>query len=149
MDFLQAVMRDGLPWAGDPALLLDRIVVGAMFAISGGYKLFTKGQRRTMEETLEDADIPKPTMMTYFVSANELIFGILLVLGLFAVPAAGVLAIITIVAFATQGYEPQEDQDFLFWLSVLLMKHQVLLFALLAVVIAFGPGRFALDAVSF
>ncbi|MDC0886210.1 DoxX family protein [Altererythrobacter sp.] len=149
MNWIFETMFAGVDGLIDFALLAIRLVVGPMFAISGGYKLFTKGQRQTMRETLEDADIPKPKIMTYFVSANELVFGMLLTIGLFAVPAALVLAIISVVAFVTQGYEPQEDHDFLFWLSILLMKHQVLLFTLLLPIIALGAGVFSIDHALF
>ena len=145
MDWIWETLSRGIAGLEDFTLLVVRIVTGLMFAISGGYKLFTKGQRETMRETLKDGDIPKPAMMTYFVSANELIFGLLLAIGLFAVPSALVLAFISVVAFLTQGYEPQKDQDFLFWISVLLMKHQVLLFSLLLSIIAFGAGAYSID----
>ncbi len=146
MDWLMTTLANGFSEGRDLALLFARLIVGLMFAISGGYKLFTRDQRKTMRETLEDADIPKPGVMTYFVSANELVFGALLAVGLFTVPAAVVLAAISIVAFVTQGYEPRKDEGYLFWFSTLLMKHQILLLSSLLMLIAFGGGALALDA---
>ena len=150
MDTLQTLLSDGLPALGDTVLLIDRLVVGLMFAISGAYKLFDPERHKVMKETLDDADIPQPKPMTYFVSFNELLFGLLLAVGLLSIFAAGVLLIISVVAFITQGFVAREDdEDFLFWISGILMKHQVLLGVLLTFIIAFGQGRFALDTLLF
>lgn len=146
---LQTYLPSGVPWLESPLLLAARLGIGLMFAISGAYKLFDPQQHETMEETLDDADIPEPTRMSYFVSANELVFGLLLVVGLGAIFAALVLLVITFVAFVTQGYEERGERDVLYWLSVLLMKHQILLAIILASIIVLGPGRVSLDALLF
>jgi putative oxidoreductase len=53
------------------AILLIRVSVGLFFAISGANKLFVAGSAQTMYETLVEAKVPFPHLMTYFVSAVE------------------------------------------------------------------------------
>src|SRR5580704_7276660 len=57
------------------AILLVRVLLGLFFAISGANKLFVAGGTQTMYETLVKAKVPFPHLMTYFVSAVELVGG--------------------------------------------------------------------------
>src|SRR5580700_1997950 len=50
------------------AILLVRVSLGLFFAISGAKKLFVAGSTQTMYETLVEAKVPFPRLMTYFVS---------------------------------------------------------------------------------
>ncbi len=147
VDSLVELSATGLSSLYDLALLIARLLVGFMFAISGYYKIFRAKRRETMIETMQSADIPKPKKTGMFVAANELIFGLLLAFGLLTLLAATVLLIISAVAFFTVGYEPQKDRDAPFWWSMLLIKHQVLIAAILLLVIAGGSGDMALDAI--
>lgn len=130
----------------DLALLIARLIVGLMFAIAGYYKLFRPKRRKVMAETLAEADIPEPKATGIFVAVNELVFGSLLVLGLLTFIAAGVLLVISMVAFVTVGYESKPAQkDAAFYFSELLIKHQVLIAATLILILAFGAGVVSID----
>jgi putative oxidoreductase len=63
------------------AILLVRVSLGLFFAISGGNKLFVASSTQTMYQTLVDAKVPFPGLMTYFVSGVESIGGSLLTVG--------------------------------------------------------------------
>src|ERR1700677_3092831 len=63
------------------AILLVRVSLGLFFAISGANKLFVAGGTRTMYETLVEAKVPFPHLMTYFVSGVEFVGGSLLAVG--------------------------------------------------------------------
>ena len=65
------------------AILLVRVSLGLFFAISGANKLFVAGRTQTMYETLIEAKVPFPHVMTYFVSAVEFVGGCLLAVGFF------------------------------------------------------------------
>ena len=68
------------------AILLVRVSLGLFFAISGANKLFVAGRRQTMYETLVEAEVPFPRLMTYFVSAVEFVGGSLLTVGFLSSP---------------------------------------------------------------
>ena len=60
------------------AIPLVRVSLGMFFAISGTNKLFVANSRRSMYETLVQARVPVPHLLTYFVSAIEIVGGWLL-----------------------------------------------------------------------
>ena len=66
------------------AILLVRVLLGLFFAISGANKLFVVGGTKTMYETLVEAKVPFPRLMTYFVSGVEFVGGSLLTVGFFS-----------------------------------------------------------------
>ena len=47
------------------AILLVRVSLGLFFAISGARKMFVAGSTQTMYETLVEAKVPFPRLMTY------------------------------------------------------------------------------------
>ncbi len=47
------------------AILLVRVSLGLFFAISGAGKMFVAGSTQTMYETLVEAKVPFPRLMTY------------------------------------------------------------------------------------
>src|ERR1700747_280179 len=63
------------------AILLVRVSLGLFFARAGANKLFVAGSTRTMYETLVEAKVPFPQLMTYFVSGVEFVGGSLLAVG--------------------------------------------------------------------
>jgi len=63
------------------AIPLVRVSLGLFFAISGANKLFVADRTQTMYETLLEAKVPFPHLMTYFVSGVEFIGGSLLTVG--------------------------------------------------------------------
>src|SRR5580700_4197847 len=66
------------------AILLVRVSLGLFFAISGANKLFVAASTQTMYETLVEAKVPFPRLMTYFVSGIEFLGGCLLSVGVLA-----------------------------------------------------------------
>ena len=81
-----------LPDLADVALLLLRLVIGGMFAMSGYFKLTDPARKQKMAESLREAGVP--TALTPLMSALELIGGLLVVLGLLT--ALGILILIAI-----------------------------------------------------
>ncbi|MBI1909039.1 MAG: DoxX family protein [Deltaproteobacteria bacterium] len=124
-----------------PLLLLLRLYWGAQFILAG------KGKLTNIEKVFEffqGLHIPLPLASAYLVGSTELLGGMLLVLGLGSRLAAIPLSITMIVAYLTAHIEatrnilsdPENFIDqapFLFLLVTLIL-------------LAFGPGRFSLDA---
>lgn len=125
-----------------PLLLVIRLYWGFAFAQSGWGKLMN------LERTagfFADLGLPVPKLNAVMAGATECGGGILLALGLFARPAAVPLIFTMLVAYATAerealmaiGSDPDKfvtASPFLFLLASLI-------------VLAFGPGRFSVDAV--
>jgi putative oxidoreductase len=128
------------------ALLLVRVSLGLFFAISGANKLFVAGRRQTMYETLVEAEVPFPRLMTYFVSGVELVGGSLLTVGFLSSPACVALLIDMLVAILTtklsampKGLSP------LNWLADFLYLPEVLYVLYFILLICFGPGKLSVD----
>ena len=83
------------------AILLVRVSLGLFFAISGADKLFVAGSRQTMYETLVEAKVPFPHLMTYFVSGVEFVGGSLLTVGFLSSLACMALLVDMLVAILT------------------------------------------------
>jgi putative oxidoreductase len=124
-----------------PLLLIIRLYWGISFAQTGWGKLMN------LERTagfFSDLGIPMPKLNAMMAGVTECGGGILLALGLFARPAAVPLIFCMGIAYATAekealmaiGSEPDKfvtAAPFLFLLASL-------------VVLAFGPGKFSIDA---
>ncbi len=128
------------------AILLVRVSLGLFFVISGANKLFVAGRAQTMYETLVEAKIPFPHLMTYFVSGVEFVGGSLLTVGLISSPACLALLVNMLVAILTtklsampKGISP------LNWLDDFLYLPEVLYVLFFILLICFGPGRFSVD----
>ncbi len=128
------------------AVLLVRVSLGLFFAISGANKLFIPGSARTMYETLVEAKVPFPRLMTYFVSGVEFVGGSLLILGLLSSPVCAVLLVDMLVAILTtrlsampKGLSPLK------WLDDFLYLPEVLYVLFFLWLICFGPGKFSVD----
>jgi uncharacterized membrane protein YphA (DoxX/SURF4 family) len=67
-------------WQG-MGILLARLSVGPLFAISGGSKLFAPARRDEMRRTITAAGLPAPAMSAVLISSVEFIADIFLVLG--------------------------------------------------------------------
>jgi putative oxidoreductase len=129
------------------AVLLVRVSLGLFFAISGANKLFVAGSTQTMYETLVEAKVPFPRLMTYFVSGVEFVGGPLLIVGLFSSLACAALLVDMLVAILTtklsampKGLSP------LNWLDDFLYLPEVLYVLFFIWLICFGPGRFSVDS---
>src|ERR1700719_4482781 len=128
------------------AILLVRVSLGLFFAISGTKKLFVAGSKQTMYETLVEAKVPFPHLMTYFVSVVELVGGVLLIVGFLSSLACVALLVDMLVAILTtklsampKGLSP------LNWLDDFLFLPEVLYVLFFILLICFGPGRFSVD----
>lgn len=127
------------------AILLVRVSIGLFFAISGANKLFAGG-RTQMYETLVNAKVPFPQLMTYFVSGVELVGGSLLTVGFLSSLACLALLGDMLVAILTtklsaipRGLSP------LHWLDDFLYLPEVLYVLLFIWLICSGPGKFSVD----
>lgn len=100
-----------MAWLGP---LLGRIVVGEVFMTSGWIKLHNLSR---MVEIFAEWGIPLPQLTTPFVSAVELVGGILLLLGLFTRMAAAPLAVVMVVAIAVVLWPEVDSLDALLGLS--------------------------------
>jgi putative oxidoreductase len=134
--------RDFEPYA----ILLVRVSLGLFFAISGANKLFVAGSRQTMYETLVEARVPFPHLMTYFVSVVEFVSGSLLTVGFLSSVACVALLLDMLVAILTtklsampKGLSP------LNWLDDFLYLPEVLYVLFFILLICFGPGEFSVD----
>ena len=127
-----------------PFLLIVRLYWGWQLAESGWGKLHNLGK---VTEFFTSLGLPAPAMMALFISGLELVGGVLLFLGLAARLIALPLTINMIVAYVTADREALfsvfSDPD-----KFYAAAPYTFLFASL-VVLVFGPGRLALDALIF
>jgi putative oxidoreductase len=128
------------------AILLVRVSLGLFFAISGANKLFVAGTTQTMYETLVEAKVPFPHLMTYFVSGVEFAGGSLLAVGFLSSLACVALLVDMVVAILTtklsampRGLSPLKWFDNFFYIPEALY---VLFFFWL---ICSGPVKFSVD----
>lgn len=124
-----------------PLLLVIRLYWGISFVQTGWGKLMNLERTAGYFESL---NIPLPKLNAIMAGSTEAFGGALLALGLFARPAAVPLIFCMFIAYATADREAllviasEPDQfvtaaPFLFLLASFI-------------VLAFGPGRFSLDA---
>jgi len=128
------------------AILLVRVSLGLFFAISGTSKLFVASKAQTMYETLVEARVPFPHVMTYLVSGVESIAGSLLIVGFVSSLASAALLVDMMVAILTiklstmpKGLSP------LNWLDDFLYLPEVLYVLLFIWLICSGPGKWSVD----
>lgn len=128
------------------AILLVRVLLGLFFAISGANKLFVARGRQTMYQTLVEAKIPFPRLMTYFVSGVEFVGGSFLVVGLLSSLSCAALLINMLVAIGTTKLSamPKELSP-LNWLDDFLYLSEVLYVLFFIWLICSGPGKFSID----
>jgi len=128
------------------AILLVRVSIGLFFAISGAKKLFVAGSTQTMYETLVEAKVPFPHLMTYFVSGVEFVCGSLVTVGFLSSPASLVLLIDMIVATLTSALSRMpKGLSPLNWLDDFLYLPEVLYVLFFIWLICSGPGKFSVD----
>ena len=128
------------------AILLVRVSLGLFFAISGANKLFVAHSKQTMYETLVKAKVPFPRLMTYFVSAVELVGGSLLSVGLLSSLACVVLLADMLVAILTTNLSTlPKGLSPLNWLDDFLYLPEVLYVLFFIWLICSGPGKFSAD----
>jgi putative oxidoreductase len=129
------------------AILLVRVSIGLFFAISGANKLFVAGRTQTMYETLVEAKVAFPQVMTYFVSGVEFVGGSLLIVGFLSIPASVALLVDMLVAILTTKLSamPKGLSPFN-WLDDFLYLPEVLYLLFFIWLICSGPGKFSVDS---
>ena len=128
------------------AILLARVSLGLFFAIPGANKLFVAASTQTMYETLVQAKVPFPPLMTYFVAGVEFVGGSLLTVGFLSSLACVALLVDMLVAILTtklsampKGLSP------LNWLDDFLYLPEVLYVLFFIWLLCSGPGKFSVD----
>ena len=128
------------------AILLVRVLLGLFFAISGANKLFVAGSRQTMYQTLVEARVPFPHLMTYFVPAVEFLGGSLLTVGFLSSLACVALLVNMVVAILTTKLSAmRKGLSPLNWLDDFLYLPEVLYVLFFVLLICLGPGKFSID----
>jgi uncharacterized membrane protein YphA (DoxX/SURF4 family) len=135
--------------APNAALTLNRVALGAFFAISGYHKLFNASRHATLTRTLEDDGVHAVPIMRWLLPFGEFTGGLALIIGLLSVIAAFGLFVISAGAIAldavkrVRAWHPLDRPD---WLGDLLYVPEVLYCIGLTVVLLSGPGPWSLDA---
>jgi putative oxidoreductase len=131
-------------WMG---ILIARLSIGTLFALSGRAKLFVPSRREQMLETLREAGIPAPESNALFVSAVEFLCGGLLVTGFLTRLACLILAGDMVVALVTSVLPPIQARSLAEWLATVLYVPEVMYVVILAWLFLSGPGWFSADYV--
>jgi putative oxidoreductase len=135
--------------APDVALTLNRVALGAFFAISGYHKLFNAPRHGTLTRTLQDDGVHALPIMQWLLPSAEFAGGCALIAGFLSVLAAFGLFVICVGAIALdavkriRAWQPLDRAD---WLGDLLYVPETLYCIGLTVVMLAGPGRWSLDA---
>ncbi len=129
-------------WIG---VLLARVSVGLLFAISGGGKLFIAARREEMQKTLRQAGLPAPEMNAVVISSVELVFGTLLIVG-FLTPLCCLMLIgVMVGALATTVLPGLKAKSIGGWLGEFLYLPEVLYIVILVWLFFSGPGWLSVD----
>jgi uncharacterized membrane protein YphA (DoxX/SURF4 family) len=135
--------------ATNAALTLNRMALGAFFAISGYHKLFNASRHATLTRTLQDDGVHAVPIMRWLLPSVEFGGGCALIIGLLSALAAFGLFVICAGALALdavkriRAWQPIDRAD---WLGDLLYVPEALYCVGLAVVMLAGPGLWSLDA---
>ena len=133
--------------ASSVTLLMNRVILGLFFSISGFHKLFNKQRHITLTNELKSLGIPALWFNQWWVPSVEFAGGLALISGVLAPFAAMGLMVICLIATCTAGvkripsYQPIDWAD---WLDDLLYLPEVLYLIGLSIIIDFGPGSFTL-----
>lgn len=148
LDTIITLTQNGLQ-STDTALLVNRVVLGTFFALSGYHKLTNKDRHATLVKTLEASHVPAIRVNQWFVPGVEFFCGLALISGILAPLAALGLLAICMVATCTDGlkriaaWSPVDRGDYL---DDVLYLPEVLYLAGLIGVIFMGPGAFTILA---
>ena len=108
--------------------------------------LFVAGSTQTMYETLVEAKVPFPHLMTYFVSVVEFVGGSLLTVGFLSSLACVALLVDMLVAILTTNLSAMpKGLSPLNWLDDFLYLPEVLYVLFFILLICLGPGKFSVD----
>ncbi len=130
-------------WIG---ILIARIAVGVLFAITGYGKLFVPAKRKEMQETLRKAGLPAPDMSAVVLSSIEFVFGVFLAIGFFTplscIMLIGVMigALWTTVLPGIKATSPME------WVGKFLFLPETLYLVILVWLLFSGAGPASVDS---
>jgi uncharacterized membrane protein YphA (DoxX/SURF4 family) len=137
--------------APNAALTLNRVALGAFFAISGYHKLFNASRHAALTQTLQDDGVHGTPIMRWLLPGGEFLGGSALIIGFLSVFAALGLFVISVGAFALDAtkrirtWQPLDRAD---WLGDLLYVPEALYSIGLTVLMLAGPGPWSLDALA-
>jgi putative oxidoreductase len=129
-------------WIG---ILIARLSVGVLFALSGWGKLFVQSRREEMVRTLRAAVVPAPEVNAVFVASVEFLFGSLLAIGFLTQLCCVMLSGVMLVALATTVLPAVKASSFAGWLGELLYLPEVLYVVILIWLFLSGPGWLSVD----
>jgi putative oxidoreductase len=129
-------------WVG---ILIARLSVGILFALSGSGKLFVPSRRDEMLRTLRDAGIPAPEINALLVSSVEFLFGSLLVIGFLTPLCCLMLSGVMVGALGTTILPRIKAASLAGWLGAVLYLPEVLYLVILVWLFLAGPGWFSVD----
>jgi uncharacterized membrane protein YphA (DoxX/SURF4 family) len=136
--------------APNAAFTLNRVVLGAFFAISGYHKLLNPARHEILTRTLQDDGVHAVRVMQWLLPGAEFSGGCALLIGFLSVVAAFGLFVICIGALALDAvkrisaWQPINRAD---WLGDLLYVPEGLYCIGLTVVMLAGPGPWSVDAI--
>ena len=136
--------------APNAALTLNRVALGAFFAIGGYHKLFNASRHATLTRTLQEDGVHAVPIMRWLLPSAEFSGGWALIIGFLSVIAASGLFVISAGAIALdalkriRSWQPLDRAD---WLGDLLYVPEALYCIGLTVVMLAGPGPWSLDAI--
>lgn len=128
------------PAVRDFALLILRIVLGAVFVAHGYRRWFQTGTGETANQFAQWG-VPQPRLSAYLAGSVELIGGSLLIIGLLTTLVAGALALLA----AAAAYFVHLGNGF--FAEAGGVEYPVVLAVSLLIVVVFGAGRVSLDGV--
>ena len=126
-------------------ILIARLSVGTLFALTGSSKLFVPSRRADMVKTLRTAGIPAPEPNALLVSSVEFVFGTLLVVGFLTPLCCVMLSGVMVVALGTSILPRITAASVAGWLGSVLYLPEVLYVVILVWLFVSGPGWFSLD----
>jgi putative oxidoreductase len=129
-------------WIG---MLIARLAVGVLFALSGWGKLFVPSRREQMVKTLRAAAVPAPEANAALVSSIEFAFGSLLAIGFLTSLSCVMLSGVMLVALATTVLPGVKASSVAGWLGEVLYLPEVLYVVILIWLFLAGPGWFSVD----
>ncbi len=145
-EWIAIVLQGNKRWEWAP-ILLARVSLGVLFAISGGNKLFVAEHHAALVKTMVEAQIPFPEFTSVFLASVELFGGLFLIVGLLSTFCAIALTIAMIVAIITvEVHTIPSGLSFLDWLDYFLYLPQVMYVVIFLWLMVSGPGPVSLDS---
>jgi uncharacterized membrane protein YphA (DoxX/SURF4 family) len=129
-------------WIG---ILIARVSVGTLFALSGTGKLFVPSRREAMVRTMLKARVPAAQVTGLVVSAIEFSSGVLLVFGLLTPVCCVLLSGVMIVALATVILPQVTASSVTGWIGAVLYRPEFLYLVILVWLLFAGGGWASLD----